>query len=328
MNTQPITTDPITTDPKTFAGIDVGKSRLDVALVCDTGKRFYNTKKGHHSILTWLREHAVTQVVCEPSGGYESPLVACLQSSEIVVSLAHPNRVRAFAIVRGIHAKTDRLDAQVLAQYGQQMEPSPTLPLSPQIKQLRENVDRRQQLIGERAREKNRLEKKPSRDTMASFCRHITFLSKEIARFEVCIEKIITDDPELARLRDLLCSVKGVGNTTAAVLLAHLPELGHCEGKPLSALAGVAPWAHDSGRKQGPRRIRGGRAAVRGALYMVALSTIRYDPELQYFYQRLLQRGKPTKVALVAVMHKRLLLLNAIAQRGTPWVENHAPKKH
>ncbi len=318
MNTQPITT-----DPKTFAGIDIGKSSLDVALVCGAEQQLHNTKKGHHSMLTWLRAHAVTQVVCEPSGGYEKPLVAFLQSSEITVSVVHPNRVRGFATGLGYQAKTDRLDAQVLAQYGGLMEPQPTLPVDPQTQQLRDTTDRRRQLVVQRAQEKIRLKQATSDAIVASHRRQIAFLDKDIARLDAGIDKALGNGSELAQRAELLCSVKGVGKNIASILLANLPELGKISNKSLSALVGVAPWSRDSGRQHGKRSIRGGRKVVRGALYMAALSAVRFDPEMKRLYEGLLQRGKPAKVALVAVMRKRLLLLNSIAKRGTPWVENH-----
>ncbi len=318
-------TQPMKTESQTVAGVDVGKSRLDVALVCGSTQQFDNTETGRSALLTWLRDHAVTQVVCEPSGGYERRLVKCLQASEMTVSVVHPNKVRGFATGLGRYAKTDRLDAQVLAQYGDRMTPPETLPKDPESQQLREIVERRGQLVDDRAQEKNRLKQDPSRDTESSCRKHITWLDKEIKRLDARLHKALEGDTDIAQNAALYRSVKGVGDVTAAVVGAYLPECGKCPGASLSALVGVAPWSRDSGRQHGHRRIRGGREVVRRALYMAALSASRFDPEMKCFYDRLLARGKPKKVALVAVMRKRLLLLNAIAHRGTPWVENYAP---
>ena len=167
------------------------------------------------------------------------------------------------------------------------------------------------------------MEKNPPAWVRASCRRHIAYLSREIRRIDTVIRQLLKKG-ELAERAALLQSVKGVGEVTTGVLLAHLPELGEGSGKSLSALAGLAPWAHDSGHHHGKRSIRGGRKAVRRALYMSALSAVRHDPGMRCFYRGLRDRGTPGKVALVAVMRKLLLLLHAIVRRGTPWVESSA----
>ncbi len=194
----------------------------------------------------------------------------------------------------------------------------------PESQQLREIIERRGQLVDDRVQEKNRLKQDPSRDIESSCRKHITWLDKEIKRLGARLHIAVEADTEIARCATRYRGVKGVGDNTAAVVLAYLPECGKCPGASLVALVGVAPWSRDSGRQHGQRRIRGGREVVRRALYMAALSAARFDPEMKCFYDRLCARGKPKKVALVAVMRKRLLLLNAIAHRCTPWVENYA----
>ena len=307
------------------AGIDVGKASLDVSLAGGPVRQFANTAEGRLPLLQWLGQEAVTVAVCEPTGGYERPLVADLQAAGLPVVVAHPTRVRAFARVCGTEAKTDLLDAQVLARYGAAVPTVATPPPDPARTALRDLVSRRRQLVETRVQEKNRRDKGLTRAVAQSTRRHITWLDREIARLEAQIQQAVAHSPELARRAQLYRSVRGVGEVTAAVLTAYLPELGQTSGPAVTALVGLAPWARDSGRQRGYRAIRGGRGTVRRALYLAALAAVRHAGELQRFYQGLRQRGKPGKVALVAVMRKLLLHLNAVARRGTPWIEEPAP---
>ncbi len=210
MTPSPMTPDSPTMPP-TVAGVDVGKSRLDVALVCGTAQPFDNTEAGRAALLAWLRAPAVTQVVCKPSGGYERPLVQGLQASAIVVSVVHPNRVRALAHALGRYAKTDRLDAHVLAQYGARMEGPPTRPLEAASQQWRATLDRRRQLVDQRVQEMHRLEHATSRDTKASCHKHIRWLDKEMARLEAHRQHPLADGRALAQRAALLSRAKGVG---------------------------------------------------------------------------------------------------------------------
>ena len=263
-------------------------------------------------------------MVLEASGGYERFLLDELRAAGIEANRVQPSRVRAFAHALGVGAKTDALDARLLCVYGQSLELPGNPSVSLEVRHLREQVDRREQLMVQRVEEMNRLEKNPPAWVRASCRRHMAWLSREIKRIDTALRSLLKEG-ELAERAALLRSVKGVGEVTVGVLLAHLPELGEGSGKSLSALAGLAPWARDSGQHQGKRSIRGGRKAVRRALYMSALSSVRHDPGMRCFYRGLRDRGKPGKVALVAVMRKRLLLLHAIVRRGTPWVETLAP---
>jgi transposase len=235
--------------------------------------------------------------------------------------MAHPNKVRSFAKACGILAKTDRIDAGVLFRYGEVfVEPTAIVPTNKALK-LREILRRRQQLMATRIKELNRLEKHPGEMTRRSCERHLVWLETEITELDQALKSQL-DQSELQQQSDLYCSVRGVGLITAATLIAELPELGRYDSKALTALVGLAPWSRDSGKQHGYRAIRGGRSNVRKALYMAAICTIRTAGPLRSFYLRLKHRGKPGKVALVAVMRKMLLILNAIAHRGTPWVEN------
>ena len=307
------------------AGIDVGKARLDVSLAGGPVRQFANTAEGRRPLLQWLGEQDVTMAVCEPTGGYERPLVADLQAAGLPVVVAHPTRVRAFARVCGTEAKTDLLDAHVLARYGAAVPTVATPPPDPARTALRDLVSRRRQLVETRVQEKNRRDKGLTRAVAQSTRRHLAWLDREIARLEAQIQQAVADSPELARRAQLYRSVRGIGEVTAATLTAYLPELGQTSGPAVTALVGLAPWARDSGRQRGYRAIRGGRGTVRRALYLAALAAVRHAGELQRFYQGLRQRGKPGKVALVAVMRKLLLHLNAVARRGTPWIEEPVP---
>lgn len=307
------------------AGIDVGKAQLDVSVACGPVRSFANSAAGITALVRWLQRNGVTQVVCEPTGGYERLMVRRLQETPLPVTVAHPNKVRAFARACGTEAKTDRLDAQVLSRYGTVFPLECTPVPTPERAALRDVLARRQQLVAQRVQEANRLDKGISSSMRRSLTRHLRWLDTEIKRLDDECQAVVEGCEDLqARVR-LYRSLRGVGDLTAATLTAFLPELGQLSGKALTALVGLAPWARDSGQQRGYRAIRGGRSVVRRALYLAALAAIRHDNALRRFYQGLRQRGKPGKVALVAVMRKLLLHLNAIARRGTPWQEEYAP---
>ena len=303
------------------AGIDVGKTQLDVSVGSGAVQRFENSRAGITALVRWLKAAGVTVAVCEPTGGYERQLVKRLHTALPTVEVAHPNKVRAFARACGKEAKTDRLDAQVLSRYGTVMELEGTPAPSPERELLQDVLQRRQQLVGQRVQELNRLDKGLSSGSQHSVTRHIRWLDKEIERLDQQYQATVQRSQDLRQRAQLLSSMRGVGDLTAAILTAFLPELGQLPGKALTALAGLAPWSRDSGQQRGYRAVRGGRGVVRRALYLAALSAVRQDNSLQRFYQGLRQRGKPGKVALVAVMRKMLLQLNAIVRRGTPWQE-------
>ena len=305
---------------KIVAGIDVGKRELVVSVSGGPVRSFKNEAGGIRGLAEWLRTEGVEQVVCEATGGYERGVVQGLKARGLAVHRAHPSRVRSFAQASGQGAKTDRLDAQVLVLYGEVFEVEGQPVRDSAYEELREVVGRRQQLVEQRVAERNRLEKGLGGASKKSMERHVAWLGKEIARLDKAVQALVDGHPQFSQLAALYQSVSGVGALTAATLLAHLPELGQGDAKGMTALAGLAPWSRDSGQHHGSRAIRGGRQKVRRALYMAALAAIRFNPELKAFYRRLRRRGKVGKVALVAVMRKLLLLLHAIARRGTPWV--------
>ena len=310
---------------KVVAGIDVGKANLDVSVNAGSVRRFANTEVGIVELLKWLKGEEVVLAVCEPTGGYERGLVRALRSSSIQLCVVHPNRVRSFARACGHEAKTDALDAVVLCGYGQMFTVRSESEDEVGREALKELLSRRRQLVSQRAAERNRLDKGVSAGVRASSERHIRWLDAEIERVERLYKESLRSEKSLSERAELYRSVPGVGELTAATLTAYLPELGRCSSKALVSLCGLAPWARDSGSQRGYRATRGGRSVVRNALYMSALSSVRREGSLRQFYQRLRARGKPGKVALVALMRKMLLQLNAVARRGTPWTEHYDP---
>ena len=312
-----------------IAGIDVSKATLEVWVGEGVRGQFSNDAAGIDNLVEWLEGQGVNKGVCEPTGGYERRLVEGLKSAGMGVQIAHPNKVRALARAGGYEAKTDGQDARVLARFGQvfaSQEEDAGPAKDPAVGRLQELVQRREQLVNERVRETNRLDKGLGEVARDSTQRHIDWLNDEIDRLDRERQRLLGSSPSPAQRIDLYCSVPGIGPSTAAILVAYLPELGRGSSQGLVSLVGLAPWSRDSGRQRGHRSIRGGRGRVRKALYMAALSLTRYPTkELGAFYQRLRQRGKTGKVALVAVMRKLLLQLHAVARRGTPWLERTLP---
>lgn len=299
------------------AGIDVGKWQLDVSVSQGPVRSFANTPEGIAALSSWIASQGASEAVCEPTGGYERELVRRLQESGLPVHVAHPNKVRNFARAAGHEAKTDVLDARVLAHYGEVFQLAGSQPGDGEGQELKNLLKRRKELVDQRVQERNRLEKGLSGAARRSIERHIAWLDDEIAWMDEQYRKALNENARLSQTVALYRSVPGVGELTAASLVAYLPELGTCEGKALTALVGLAPWSRDSGAQRGYRSIRGGRGAVRRVLYLAALSAVRHNEELERFYRGLRKRGKTGKVALVAVMRKLLLMLNAVARRGT-----------
>ena len=308
------------------AGIDVGKANLDVSVSEGPVNRFDNTVEGISKLLKHLAEQDANMAVCESTGGYERLVVDRLRKTGIHLHVAQPTRVRAFARACGYQAKTDQRDAQVLSRFGsvfQEHDAGITMP-EPELEELRDLLRRHRQLVEQRVQELGRVDKVVSLAVAESTNRHIAWLEAEIEQLDRKYQEKVQNSPPLSWQAALYRTVPGVGVLTAAILVAHLPELGLVDAKALASLVGVAPWSRDSGQKRGQRAIRGGRSVVRRALHICAWSVIRTGGALRHYYQGLRQRGKPGKVALVAVMRKLLLQLNAVARRGTPWVPETA----
>jgi transposase len=302
-----------------FVGIDVAKDELVLA-VLPSGEQWTspNTPAG----LTALRERlgplAPSLIVLEATGGYELAAVAELGAAGLPVVVVNPRQVRAFAKATGRLAKTDRVDAQVLALFAERVRP-PVRPLTDEATQdLEALLLRRRQLIEMLTAEKNRLglARKPIRKSLRA---HIAYLARELRMTDSDLGTAIAASPLWRATEDLLQSVPGIGPVVARTLLAELPELGQLSRRQIAALVGVAPVARDSGAQRGKRAIAGGRASVRTALYMATLVASRRNAVICAHYQRLVTLGKPKKVALVACMRKLLVILNAMLRHRTPW---------
>ena len=293
-----------------YIGIDVAKAHLDVAWA-QTVRRLPNQRSGHAALIQWIKQSATpVQLICEASGGYEQALLESLEKSEVKVTLVQAVRVRQYARATGILAKTDKIDAKVLAAFGRAIKPQTTQPLSVEQKRLRQYEAQRRHLSRILVAEENRLAQLSCaelRTLSRSLMRKIT---KQIETLDRRIGELIAQDQTLCEKAQKLTTISGVGTRTAALLLAQMPELGQLNRRQAAALAGLAPFNHDSGSIRGKRAIFGGRRALRTGLYMAALSAARFNPILSRFYQRLRAKGKPHKLALTAVMRKLLLALN------------------
>ena len=309
-----------------FVGIDVSKARLDLALhPSGPATSVPHDESGITTVVDRLRTVRPTGIVLEATGGVERALVRALVAAELPVVVVTPRQVRDFAKATGHLAKTDTLDAHVLARVAEAVRPA-LRPLPDAATQnLRALLARRRQLVEMLTAEKNRLDRAPTR-VQKRLRAHITWLITELTRLNAELDETIHQSPIWRAQEDLLQSVPGVGPVMSRTLLADLPELGTLTRKQIAALVGVAPLNHDSGTLRGRRHVWGGRAPVRSALYMAALVATKWNPVLQQFYQRLRAAGKAPKVALVACMRKLLTILNAMLKQQRPWRAAAAPQ--
>lgn len=304
-----------------YVGIDVSKDRLDVAIWGEKGiMQVSNTKRGFSKLVKEMRKLKLKLIVVEATGGYEEGVVLALYEAGLPVALVSPQRVRQYAKARGLLAKTDKLDAQNLAEYGKQIQPRLFVAKSEEGRRLSALVGRRKQLVEMEKAEKNRL-RMADAESRNSIQRVIQCLAWEVERLDEEIAMFMKENADFGEQEKLLCSAKSVGPVTAATLLADLPELGKLDRKQIAALVGVAPMNHDSGRKRGYRKTKGGRPEVRKVLYMSALSAIRYNPVIKAHYDQLVKRGKEKKVAITACMRKMLTILNAMMRDQVPFKE-------
>lgn len=305
--------------PDVFAGIDVSKSHLDLALWNDHKSwRFPNDPEGISALTDLLLNRQPTLIVLEATGGYEQGAFRCLSASQLSVAIVNPRRVRDFARANGRLAKTDRIDAYNLAHFAQVVRPHAHPASTDSQQRLVGMIARRRQLHRMTTAERNRL-RNAHPAVRLQLQEHIDWLRQALKELDAEIEDLLHNDLELKAKTDLLCSAPSIGMVTAASLLADCPELGMLDRKKIAALVGVAPMNKDSGRKSGKRRIMGGRAPLRAALYMAALSASRYNPAIQPFYARLVGNGKEKKVALTACMRKLLTMLNAMMRDNKHW---------
>lgn len=305
--------------PITYVGIDVAKEHLDVAFGVEAPpERIAYTAEALKTLLGRLQALPAVQVIVEATGGLEVRLLAELWTAKLAVARINPQRVREFAKASGRLAKTDQLDARLLAQFGGALQPAATPLPNADAQALATLVSRRRQLVDMRTMEHNRLLSAPQ-TMQVRIEKHLTWLADEIAALEQEISDFIRNTPSWAEKDAVLQSVPGVGHITARTLLAEMPELGSIDRKRIAALVGVAPFNYDSGRMRGRRFIQGGRYAVRSVLYMAALSATRFNPTIRAFYERLLAAGKHKKVAIVACMRKLLTILNAMLRDNRAW---------
>jgi len=306
-------------EPHCSVGIDVSKDSLEVALYpSEEGTSFSHTPEGVQQLVDRLCAAAPNRVILEATGGLERFLTAALLAAGLPVVVVNPRQVRDFAKATGRLAKNDRVDAKVLARFGAVIAPE-IRPLPDTQQQLfRALVVRRRQLVEMIVMEKNH-RASAVRPLHPRINRHLKQLEKALAELDAEIDDQVKGSPIWRAREALLLTVPGVGPQTCRALLAELPELGRLGRKQIAALAGLAPFACDSGLRKGHRQIWGGRVGARNALYMSTLVATRHNPALRAYYQRLLQTGKLKKVALVACMHKLLLILNAMLRDQKPW---------
>ena len=304
---------------RVYVGIDVAKDWLDVAQRPGGGSwRVSSEETGIATLVERLKGLRPALVLLEATGGMETPLVGALAAARLPAVVVNPRQVRQFAGAIGRLAKTDAIDAQVLAQFGEAVQPEVRLLPDTAVRELAALVARRRQLIEMLTAEKNRL-RVATKKVRPNIEAHIHWLERELLDLDAGLGEVIRSSPVWREQDNLLRSVPGVGPVLSSVLLAHLPELGKLSRKEIAALVGVAPLNRDSGQLRGRRTIWGGRSQVRAALYMAALVATRFNPAIRLFYHRLEAAGKPKKVALTACMRKLLTILNAMTRDQTSW---------
>lgn len=306
-----------------WIGIDVAKDKLDVyAHPLARSFVYEQTEKGLLMMVTALKNLAPTVIVLEASGGYENTAAGIMIHNQLPVVVVNPRQVRDFAKATGVLAKTDLIDAQVLARFAEAVKP-PVRPFPDEKTQLlAELVSRRQQVVDMLTMEKNRLKQSRGPIVRAGIEEHIDWLASRLDDYNKSMQDLLHSSPAWREKEDLLRSVPGIGAIMATTLIAQLPELGNLNRKKIAALVGVAPLNRDSGTFRGRRRIWGGRHKIRAALYMCVLSAIRCNSAVKMFYRRLRDAGKAPKVALTACMRKLLTILNSMVKSNTHWSDD------
>jgi len=307
-----------------YVGVDVSKMSLDLHI----NNKDYKVENSENGIKEFIQilygqkkeGYTIKLIICEATGGYERLLVNMFLAAKFPIHVVHAAKVRYFAKACGKFAKTDKIDAKLLSEFASVFKPSPdSISLTPELGVLRSLLLRRKQLIAEKVRENNRLDKHILAVLRGSIEKHSKWLTKEIDKVEALIRQQVQKHENIKATVKLLTSIPGIGILTAVALLTELPELGQIGSKQLAALVGVAPLNQDSGKKSGKRYTNGGRSAIRRDLYMAAIVSIRCNPDMKAFYKRLRSKGKAAKVAIIAVIRKLLILLNDVAHRKTPW---------
>lgn len=302
-----------------FIGIDVSKDTLEIGQIPQGDIcRFPNDEGGCRSLVSWLAKRSPALIVAEASGGYETLPVGVLAAASLPVVVVNPRQIRNFARALGKLAKTDAIDALVIAKFAQSVRPEVRPLKDEETQALTALVARRKQIVEMLVTEKNRLQSSHKR-VRPAIERHIEWLSTQLDETDRELFETIAKSPVWREKEAILTSVKGVGPVLSATLLAMLPELGTLSRQKVSALVGVCPYNRDSGRYRGKRSVWGGRSDVRCALYMGVISAKRFNPVIKAFYERLRNAGKPFKVAMTACMRKLLTILNAMLKKGQKW---------
>jgi transposase len=309
----------MTTPSEACVGIDVGKTWLDVALWGDEAVwRVSNDEAGVAEIMAWAAEIEPQLIAIEASGGYEQLLVQSLLMESLPVAVVNPTRVRALSKATGKLAKTDVIDARLIAEYAFKIQPEVLGPKEAQEIRLKVLVSRREQLVAMRTTELNRLG--TAHNSMRADIReHVEWMTARIQQLEAEIEQLVDSMPERRVQAERLDSIPGVGMITAITVLTEMPELGQLGRQKIAALAGLAPFNRDSGQLRGKRRIFGGRKGIRRVLYMACMSAKRCNPVIRSLFERLLKKGKVFKVAITACMRKMLTIMNALIRDGVNW---------
>lgn len=300
-------------------GIDTGKAHLDV-YIHETQQfvRFANDEKDIHRLVLLLEMYPVARIVIEATGRLESVFVAAALERGLPVIVMQPIKIRRYAGAIGLLAKTDQLDAKLIAEFAATVKPPFRQPVDQNTRYIRDLLVRRRQLLQMSTMEKNRLQVMPTHltDDIETM---IIELQRQVKQIDHSLDDAVQVQSEWQQQFERLIKVPGLGPTTVYTLLADLPELGKLSAREISALVGVAPFNRESGKLRGKRRIKGGRTSVRTTLYMAMLSAVRYNPPIRAFYERLLAKGKHKKVALTACMHKLLVMLNAMVRNNAEW---------
>ncbi len=304
---------------KSYVGIDVSKSILDVYILPQKKHmQFKNDTKDIEKLALKMKSFSPAVILMEATGGYEKAVAQCLTRRACPVTVINPRQIRDFAKALGRLAKTDQIDAETIALFAEKMQPKANVTCNENQQKLADLNARRCQLVEIITMEKNRLDK-ASKELKLSIRRVIKILEKELETIRKALQALIENDEEYARKNILLQSIKGVGPAVAGSIIADLPELGQANKKQISALVGLVPYNRDSGTMRGKRVIGGGRASIRCSLFMATLTAIRYNAQIKAFYDRLCCSGKKKKVAIVACMHKLLIIMNAMIKHNEEW---------
>ena len=302
-------------------GVDTGKKQLDI-YIRPVGEYFTvpNTEKGIKEAIKRIKKHSITRIIIEATGRLELPFSCAVSKAKLPLVIANPLQVHQFALSTGKLAKTDKLDAQMIAHYGEALQPrlSKIKPENTQI--ISDLLIRRAELLSMRTMEKNRLSILPNH-LHADIKKHIDYLKKAMDKLEKKLDQMIAKTPEWNRLMTLLLSVKGIGKILSYTLMSELPELGQLNRKKIAALVGIAPMNKESGAYKGQRKIRGGRHRIRTVLFMAMLSAIQSNRKFKTIYKRMVEAGKPKKVALIACMRRLMVILNTMVKNDTVWDE-------